>query len=106
MITSFADNEALLKLSANDVAEVLILAGVGCGVLFVRMKNDDEQILCRFTMSAMKAAGEFCKIVNFYMQTKQYVAPNEKEKLVCGKCGRPLVEGISVCLFCYNKVGF
>jgi ATP-binding cassette subfamily B protein len=104
-ITSFADNEALLKLSANDVAEVLILAGVGCGVLFVRMKNDDEQILCRFTMSAMKAAGEFCKIVNFYMQTKQYVAPNEKEKLVCGKCGRPLVEGISVCLFCYNKVG-
>lgn len=104
-ITSSIDNEKLLKLSADDIEEVLVMAGIGCGLLFVRKKNEEEQILCRFTMSAMKAAGEFCKIVNFYVQTKQFVAPKEKERQICEKCGRPLIEGISVCLFCYNKVG-
>lgn len=104
-ITSRIDEKILLTLSAENVEEALIMAGIGCGVLFVKMKDGSEQILCRFTMSAMKAAGEFCKIVNFYVQTKQFVIPKEKGKQVCEKCGRPLIEGISVCLFCYNRVG-
>ena len=104
-IVSCIGDETLLTLSANEVKEVSVIGGVGCGLLFAKMNNDSEILLCRFTMSSMKAAGEFCKVVNFYAQTKQYVIPDEKEKPVCEKCGRPLVEGMSVCLFCYNKIG-
>jgi ATP-binding cassette subfamily B protein len=103
IISSIGD-EVLLTLSAHDVAEASVIGGVGCGLLFVKMKDDSEILLCRFTMSVMKAAGEFCKVVNFYIQTKQYVEPDEKIMPVCEKCGRPLVEGMSVCLFCYNKL--
>jgi ATP-binding cassette subfamily B protein len=104
-IMSCIGDKTLLTLSAKDIAEAAVIGGVGCGLLFAKMKDDSEILLCRFTMSDMKAAGEFCKVVNFYAQTNQYVTPDEKEKPVCEKCGRPLVEGMSVCLFCYNKMG-
>ena len=103
-ILSRIGDKTLLALPAKEIAEVSVIPGVGCGLLFARRDDDSEILLCRFTMSSMKAAGEFCKVVNFYAQTKQYVIPDQKEKPVCEKCGRPLVEGMSVCLFCYNKI--
>jgi ATP-binding cassette subfamily B protein len=103
-ITSSIGDQILLTLSAKDVSEASVIGGVGCGLLFVKMNDESEVLLCRFTMSAMKAAGEFCKVINFYVQTKQYAAPEENIKPVCEKCGRPMVEGMSVCLFCYNKM--
>ena len=103
-IISSIDEKTLLTLSASDIAEISVIGGVGCGFLFAKMNDDSEILICRFTLSSMKAAGEFCKVINFYNQTKQYVPPEEKVKPVCEKCGRPLVEGMSVCLFCYNKL--
>lgn len=103
-IISSIDEKTLLTLSASDIAEMSVIGGVGCGFLFAKMNDDSEILICRFTLSAMKAAGEFCKVINFYNQTKHYVPPEEKVKPVCEKCGRPLVEGMSVCLFCYNKI--
>ena len=103
-IISSIDEKTLLTLSGSDIAEISVIGGVGCGFLFAKMNDDSEILICRFTLSSMKAAGEFCKVINFYNQTKQYVPPEEKVKPVCEKCGRPLVEGMSVCLFCYNKL--
>lgn len=103
-IISSIDEKTLLTLSASDIAEMSVIGGVGCGFLFAKMNDDSEILICRFTLSAMKAAGEYCKVINFYNQTKHYVPPEEKVKPVCEKCGRPLVEGMSVCLFCYNKI--
>ncbi len=103
-IISSIGEETLLSLSASDIAEMSVIGGVGCGLLFAKMNDDSEILVCRFTLSAMKSAGEFCKVTNFYIQTKQYVPPEEKVEHVCKKCGRPLVEGMSVCLFCYNKI--
>ena len=103
-IISSIGEETLLLLSASDIAEMSVIGGVGCGLLFAKMNDDSEILVCRFTLSAMKSAGEFCKVTNFYIQTKQYVPPEEKVEHVCEKCGRPLVEGMSVCLFCYNKI--
>lgn len=103
-IISFIGDKILLTLSVSDITEMSVIGGVGCGLLFAKMIDESEILLCRFTFSAMKAAGEFCKVINFYIQTKQYVTPEEKEQPVCEKCGRPLIEGMSVCLFCYNKI--
>ncbi len=93
------------ELSAAEVKEAAVIAGVGCGQLFVTMADDSEKVLCRFSMSGLREAGEFCKVVNYYVQTKIALIPDEKEVHVCETCGRPLMEGMKVCLFCYNKRG-
>ncbi|HOB20369.1 MAG TPA: ABC transporter ATP-binding protein [Candidatus Atribacteria bacterium] len=104
-VKAYIGDETIRALSAADMSEMAVIAGVGCGLMYARMTDEREILICRFTMSALKAAGEFCKVVNYYIQTKEYTAPEEKTKPVCEKCGRPLVEGMSVCLFCYNKIG-
>lgn len=103
-IVSRIGDEVLMELTAEDVAEASVIAGVGCGLLYIKKTDKSDLLLCRFTMSAMKAAGEFCKVVNYFIQTKEYAAPDEEETPICEKCGRPLVEGMSQCLFCYNKM--
>ncbi len=91
--------------SAENVKEAAVIAGVGCGLLFVTMADDTDKVLCRFSMSGLKEAGEFCKVVNYFVQTKTALIPDEKEVHYCETCGRPLVEGMNVCLFCFNKRG-
>ena len=120
-------------IAANTVKEAIVKAGVGCAVLYVKLKDKDggagetatgeaalresaeaaagqaaegskDIILCRFTMTCLKKAGDFCKIVNYYIQSGIANIPEEEEKLVCEKCGRPLVEEIKVCVFCYDKM--
>ncbi len=90
---------------AQSVKEAAVIAGVGCGLLFVTMADDTDRVLCRFSMSGLKEAGEFCKVVNYFVQTKTALIPDEKEVHYCQTCGRPLVEGMNVCLFCFNKRG-
>lgn len=91
------------RIETSLLSEVTVLAGVGCAILFVKYKDESEKILCRFTMSGLKPAGEFCKVVNFYIQTGLVRIPAKKEAAVCEKCGRPLPEGLEVCIFCYNR---
>jgi len=102
-ITVVSSGMTTLSLSAGDVKEAAVLAGVGCGQLFVTLTDETEKVLCRFSMSGLKAAGEFCKVVNYYVQTKIALIPEEKEVHICETCGRPLVEDMKACLFCYNK---
>jgi len=91
--------------SAENVKEAAVIAGVGCGLMFVTMADDTDKVLCRFSMSGLKEAGEFCKVVNYFVQTKIALIPDEKEVHYCPNCGRPLIEGMNVCLFCFNKRG-
>ncbi len=90
---------------AENVKEAAVIAGVGCGLMFVTMNDDTDKVLCRFSMSGLKEAGEFCKVVNYFVQTKTALIPDEKEVHYCKNCGRPLMEGLNVCLFCFNKRG-
>ncbi|MCL2403999.1 MAG: ABC transporter ATP-binding protein/permease [Defluviitaleaceae bacterium] len=95
-------------ISVANIEEAVVRAGVGCGLLFVKMKTSGDKsnhvILCRFTMSGLVPAGEFCKIVNHYIRTGTAAIPETTEKRSCEKCGRPLVKDLSVCVFCYNHL--
>lgn len=95
----------VMRFNARDARELAVVAGVGCGLLFAKMKDESERVLCRFTMSSLKRAGEFCMIVNYFIQTGALAIGEEAEKPRCEKCGRPLVEGMKICIFCYNKLG-
>ncbi|MCL2528243.1 MAG: ABC transporter ATP-binding protein/permease [Defluviitaleaceae bacterium] len=108
--------EVKRTLTTEGVEEAAVRAGVGCGLLFLKYKEPEEEnadsgksqptkdniMLCRFTMSGLNPAGEFCKIVNYYIDTGTAAFPEEVEKRACEKCGRPMVKDISVCVFCYN----
>ncbi|MCL2508756.1 MAG: ABC transporter ATP-binding protein/permease [Oscillospiraceae bacterium] len=102
-VSASADGAELFDRTLEGAEEAAVLPGVGCGLIFLKMKDGEEFVLCRFSMSALLTAGEFCKVVNYYIQTNTAAIPEEKETRVCEKCGRPLVEGLKVCLFCYNR---
>ncbi len=87
----------------DDLKDISISAGIGCAFLLAKRKDETEIVLCRFTLSCIKAMGEFCKLVNFYAETGN-MTDLEKPVVVCEKCGRPLMEGVTVCLFCFSKV--
>ncbi|MCL2433484.1 MAG: ABC transporter transmembrane domain-containing protein, partial [Clostridia bacterium] len=85
------------------IKEAVVLPGVGCGLLFAKYHDGTETVLCRFTMSRLKEAGEFCKIINHYIKTQANPEIDKKEETICPKCNRPLIENVSTCLFCFNK---
>ena len=90
---------------ASQLEETLVKAGVGCGLLYVKQKDSaEDRILCRFTMSCLKKAGDFCKVVNYYIRTGEALIPEEAEQRLCHSCGHPLMEEIKVCMFCYDKM--
>lgn len=104
-VNCLLNGKKLYELDLNNVSDIKVEAGIGCGFIFVKLNDGDEKVLCRFSMSAMKTAGDFCQSVSFYIQTKQCVFPEQVAKQSCEKCGRTVVEGMTVCLFCYNKTG-
>jgi len=104
-IRSESEGQILFTIQAFELEEVLVKAGVGCGLLYAKQKNGTDRILCRFTMSGLKKSGDFCKIVNYYIQTGTAIIPKVAEKRICEKCGQPLMEELTVCVFCYDKLG-
>jgi ATP-binding cassette subfamily B protein len=104
-VSSVADGKELFRFHAGEIKEAVVKAGVGCGLIFVKAEGKDDRILCRFTMSGLKQAGEFCKIVNFFINSGKAFFPEEEEKRICETCHRPLMAEISVCIFCYSKLG-
>ena len=94
----------LFLISANDFNELKVQPGVGCGLIYAGSEETGNRVLCRFSMSGLKPAGEFCKVVNFFKLTGKADMPDEKEDLVCENCGRARIAEINVCVFCYNKL--
>jgi len=104
MIHASQEEAEIWRFDAALAEELSVLAGVGCGLVMAKMKDESERVLCRFSMSALKPAGEFCKVVNYYLQTGEAVFSEQAERQTCEKCGRPLAEGMNVCLFCFDKM--
>jgi len=104
MITGEENGETNFKFTAKEVKEALVKPGVGCGLVYAKFEDAPDKVLCRFTMSGLKQAGEFCKLINFYNLTGNAFIPDEVEKRVCEQCGRPMMRELSVCVFCYSKL--
>lgn len=102
-ISAEENGEKKFSFPAKDIKEAKVQAGVGCGLIFAEYEAAPDRVLCRFSMSGLKPAGEFCKIVGFFIETGKAAFPDEPEKLVCDKCGRHMISEISVCIFCYDK---
>ena len=104
----------VICLPVSQIEEILVKAGVGCGLIYVKQKSsptDDvarDRILCRFTMSGLKRAGDFCKVVNYYIQVGigagPSIIPEGPGQKLCPLCGQPLLEEIKTCVFCYDKL--
>jgi ATP-binding cassette subfamily B protein len=100
-----AETDAVREHTLDCAEETFVLGGVGCGLVYMKYTDGREVVLCRFSMTHLAAAGEFCKIVNYYIKTKTAEIPDTEEERVCPKCGKALMEELSVCLFCYNRAG-
>ncbi|MCL2839350.1 MAG: ABC transporter ATP-binding protein/permease [Defluviitaleaceae bacterium] len=103
MVRAVENGAEVFAFDAKTLKEAKVHAGVGCGLIFAEYENAPDKVLCRFSMSGLKMAGEFCKIVNFYKLTGKPAFPDEVEKRVCEKCGRAMVAEIRVCVFCYDQ---
>ncbi len=101
-IRVFENDKLLFSRSLGEIKELSIISGNGCAFLLSKKKDESEEVICRFTLSCIKSMGEVCKLVNYYTENgvlNEIVKPVE----VCEKCGRPLMEQVSVCLFCFSK---
>ena len=103
-ISCVENGQTLFTMDAKEIKEALVKPGVGCGLLYAKFEDAPDKVLCRFTMSGLKIAGEFCKIVNFYNMSGNAYIPDEVEKTLCDKCARPIMAELKVCVFCYSKL--
>ncbi len=92
----------------NGVKEARQFTDIGCGRLELVYENapddgSENVLLCRFSMSCVVQIGEFSKVVNYYIKSGELLEISDIERLVCPICGRHLIEGIGVCLFCVKK---
>ena len=102
-IISELENEVVYEDNFVNITETGVIPGVGCGLMYFHTKNNHEKVICRFSMSAMKSAGEFCKLVNYSVKSGQCIIPDSEKRDFCEKCGRPFAQELNICLFCYNK---
>ncbi|MDR1600038.1 MAG: ABC transporter ATP-binding protein/permease [Oscillospiraceae bacterium] len=105
VITVFLDGKPALALPAKDAKEARVLGSVGCALVFLTFEDAPDRVLARFDMSRLKAAGEWCKVVNHAIETGKPVFDDAIEPEVCEKCGKTLPEGMRVCPFCFSKAG-
>ena len=96
------ENELTTEYSLENISEVCVFAGVGCGSMEMRKNgcgDEDNILLCRFSMTCMKQALEFCKMVNAYLKTgEEYEAEFDDGR--CPNCGRPMLPDTKECLMC------
>ncbi|MCL2811252.1 MAG: ABC transporter ATP-binding protein/permease [Clostridia bacterium] len=104
-IEAICDGVVTRTAEASAIEEASVLAGVGSGLVMAKMKEGPDLVLCRFSLTALQQAGEFCKVLNYLIQTGEAVFGEEEPAPLCEKCGRPFIEGMKVCLFCYHKLG-
>ncbi|MGN1451860.1 MAG: hypothetical protein ACI4XQ_07150, partial [Eubacteriales bacterium] len=113
--------ETVFERGVQDCAELKQFTDIGCGALELAIRDpeagkpagdgdqpkaldDSENIrICRFTMAHVNEAAELCKVVNYYITTGSENRIVYSERRRCEKCGRPLMQGTDICMFCVDK---
>ena len=101
-------SETPRRYSLTNVSEIVQRTFSGCSTLELVPQNhaedfSDSIMLCRFSMSKLNEMGEFCKVINHYIETGETTAIPPEVLRVCPKCGRSYAKGLEVCLFCVDR---
>lgn len=101
-IEKYLSKRLMAKFSLDGIDKIYIFNGTGCAKVEMRKKNctDEENIsVCAISMSCLKEVSEFCKMVNFYLETgEEYEVQFDNGR--CENCFRPLAPGTKECFFC------
>lgn len=95
-------------ISLTNVKEMALRTYSGCASLELLISGDSDRAensvpLCRLSMTYADELGEFCKVVNHYIETGEETDIPDDITRICPTCGRHLPKGIDVCLFCVKK---
>ena len=101
-LASRQNDQELWRHAITSIGELKLTTNIGCGFIECKIDGSDK-ILCRMTSKLLKSAGEFVKAFNYYVKTGQMTDLSEDEKTACPKCGRPFMEGSSICMYCVKK---
>lgn len=109
MLLAYENKIIRYSVSISEIKHVKLTMNIGCAFLECK-KNGDDFIICRFSMSCLKEAGEFAKALEYAIQNSTDMGFYEseitkvKESTECKKCGRKLVENTDTCFFCVDKL--
>ena len=104
-IITAQENGIKKEYRADSMKELVQRIYVGCGQLEAVPENGGDDmadcaVICRFSMARADEIGEFCKVVNHYINTGEMTEISSKGLRVCPKCGRHYAKALAVCLFC------
>ncbi len=107
-VTADSGEGSPVSYEMTGIQELTQRTWAGCGTLELTpcgaSPDGYENIpVCRFSMSCAEEVGEFCKVVNHYIETGEEIAIRKDGLRVCPKCGRHYAKGMDVCLFCVEK---
>lgn len=107
-IITAEENGNKKEIRLSGIKELVQRIYVGCGQLEAVRDNcgedmADSEVICRFSMAKADEIGEFCKVVNHYINTGESTEISTEGFRVCPKCGRHYAKGLEVCLFCVEK---
>ncbi len=96
------------RYSLTGIGEIVQRTFSGCSTLELVPEDhaadySDSVMLCRFSMSKLNEMGEFCKVINHYIETGEVTQIPQEVLRVCPKCGRSFAKGVDVCLFCVDR---
>ena len=108
IITAEESGKKVREIPINGIKELVQRIYVGCGQLEAVRENcpddmADSIVICRFSMAKADEVGEFCKVVNHFINTGENTEISTAGFRVCPKCGRHYAKGLEVCLFCVEK---
>ncbi len=111
-IIAFEGEKEVFSTSLDGFGSLVQITDIGCGSLELSPFADGENKtydgsenikVCRFSMSLVEDIGEFCKVVNHYIQTGEISEVKSDDFHRCPVCGRHYPKGMGVCLFCVDK---
>lgn len=102
-LEAIENEEVVYSIAIDSIKDMKLTLNIGCAFLECK-HNDKDRLLCRFTMGVLKEAGEFCKVINYCIETGYIEEKLDVESRECPKCNRILMDGTDVCFFCVDKL--
>ncbi len=98
-IRVFTGGGLLRTLPMEGLKEIKVSPFIGCGLL-EGVWADGAQAICRFTQGRLRYFAELALVLSAWRDTGVFAGSAETEELTCHICGKPLIEGSSICPNC------